>query len=781
MWRFILLGVLAGLLLSVASLAMRQSPQGELNLQFRDSLTGVAVPEVSVDIESFDASGSRLFATLKGDAFGRASGKLPLGRFRLTARTTSGDVLLSETVVSSERPTELVFHFDPTHVPLMLDPKWIKSQTKSTKFLVTGVVVHDQTGKGLSGVSVQTPLGSTISDGDGFFQAWLPLEGSPVLTISGSEIGTLHYKNFETWPGGDIQIRARLNPGNADRWVNLREERRRTAADPMEHIECDSCTDVPGSEATLGPRGAPGPALPKSIRVGRNCPTSTTCSSVEVYTLDTYTARVLSSEWYGCWGSVTGGMDAMRAGAVAVRSYGTSFVYSPRTSTYDICDTTSCQVFGSTTNTNSVNGTNETATYVLTTSSGSVARSEYSAENNDSGCGNGFTGTGSSAPCISDPVCTGFASFGHGRGLCQWGSARWSTQKVLSSSLACSSSAPATGQARKDWVQILAHYYTTYSLVQGAALNLTGVAAVPSTIGQGGTTLLNYALTSPASISNVWLIATLSLNGTGSPITNTANQVRVNVGSGSQVRSRSFATNTAIATGSYTVVASMLFDRDSSNTVNTGDFLMADRSTTNGLTVSPSTILAIPGVQDLPGASVSLNATLTRGDTQAPVSGRTVGFSVDGNSVGTAVTNAAGLASLPYILGSSLGSSALVASFSGDGTNGPATANSLIWRVSATALLAGTVTGRAGSAVLLTTRITSDGTTPLIGRTVTFRVSGVVQGTAVSDSRGLAKRSYTIPGGIRATSLPVQFEHPESLPYLGSSAPGSILVTRRPN
>jgi len=60
--------------------------------------------------------------------------------------------------------------------------------------------------------------------------------------------------------------------------------------------------------------------------------------------------------------------------------------------------------------------------------SGNIARSEYFAENNDCGCGNGYSGTGSSWPCILDTVCRNRSCYGHGRGMCQWGSSRWANR-----------------------------------------------------------------------------------------------------------------------------------------------------------------------------------------------------------------------------------------------------------------------------------------------------------------------------------------------------------------
>src|SRR5262249_58262379 len=79
-------------------------------------------------------------------------------------------------------------------------------------------------------------------------------------------------------------------------------------------------------------------AVPDSIRVGFNC-SCATCSSVQVYTLDTYVRLGLDDEWIASWTA-----DSLRAGAIAYRSYGAYHVYHPRAANYDICSTTRCQV-----------------------------------------------------------------------------------------------------------------------------------------------------------------------------------------------------------------------------------------------------------------------------------------------------------------------------------------------------------------------------------------------------------------------------------------------------
>jgi hypothetical protein len=86
--------------------------------------------------------------------------------------------------------------------------------------------------------------------------------------------------------------------------------------------------------------------------------------------------------------------------------------------------------------------------------------------------------------------------------------------------------------------------------------------------------------------------------------------------------------------------------------------------------VRRSTTLSAPIASGRRGQSITLQATLRQTLDSAPLAGRTLTFRVNGAVVGTAVTNSAGTASLPYTvpLGLSLGNQTLRAEFDGDAT-----------------------------------------------------------------------------------------------------------------
>jgi hypothetical protein len=91
-------------------------------------------------------------------------------------------------------------------------------------------------------------------------------------------------------------------------------------------------------------------------------------------------------------------------------------------------------------------------------------KSEYAAEQNNSPtCGNGKKGDGSGSwPCTLDQPCTGQTYNGHGRGMCQNGSARWATGLNLTNSTCTFGSSH--GYGTKTWQQILSFYYPNWTL-----------------------------------------------------------------------------------------------------------------------------------------------------------------------------------------------------------------------------------------------------------------------------------------------------------------------------
>ena len=169
--------------------------------------------------------------------------------------------------------------------------------------------------------------------------------------------------------------------------------------------------------------------FPSTIRVGLNC-NCNSCTSVATMTIYDYVRKGINDEWIGSWH-----IESLKAGTLPYKSYGAYYVLHPINPNYDISNTTCKQVWDSDICSNCTTAADATQGIFMVTPSDNIARTEYSAENNGlnapsgEGCGDGYSGTGSSWPCISDNVCTGHDRFGHGRGMCQWGSQRWANNQ----------------------------------------------------------------------------------------------------------------------------------------------------------------------------------------------------------------------------------------------------------------------------------------------------------------------------------------------------------------
>lgn len=649
-----------------------QKSYGTVEVSTVDEQTGMAL---SAQIRVSQGGETQAVQTIEH----RSTFKLEPGTYLISASGEGFESVHGEVVIREGQTAKLKFHLDPLVRDKRFSYETIKSKVQDGRMLLQGTITSDQTGKPVEGAQVYAEGAETYTGTDGYFEFFVVSgDGATDLLVSAPGFGTHTRKNVRIWPNGDAAYRLSLS----NEAVTVDEANPRFSTQTGSGSDCDGCKLDEKELVEGGTDGTSAPALPKSIRVGRNCPSATTCSTVEIYSVDSYVKRVVPSEWYSCWGNVTGGLDCLRAGAVAVRSYGVYHVYNPRTSTYDICDTTSCQVLGASTSSNTDLATDQTTRYVLT-SNGAVARSEYSAENNNAGCGDGFSGTGSStAPCINDPVCSGFATFGHGRGLCQWGSARWATGKRLSSSLACSNSAASTGQGTKNWQQILDHYYPLYELVQGSAPTLSSLSANPNNPLRGTTFTVNYGVTNNAAVDNVMLGASIAPTGTTTFTSNSANDLKVSLPVGTAGQSRPFAMPLSQLNGSYDLLGALYYDRNNSNTINSGDFVMAELKTIGSVTVTANVQFVLSKSLFLAkaGLATTITTRLRRLPELTPQSGRTITIKVGGATVGTATTDASGYANFAYTPSLSLsgGPKVLTAEFAGFNGLLPATATGQI-------------------------------------------------------------------------------------------------------
>ncbi len=182
-------------------------------------------------------------------------------------------------------------------------------------------------------------------------------------------------------------------------------------------------------------------------------------------------------------------------------------------------------------------------------------------------------------------------------------------------------------------------------------------------------------------------------------------------------------------------------------------------SSANGtLTVNfANTTLAVTDRSAQAGDTINLIADLNR-VAGGGVAGRTLTFTVDGQPVGTAMTNAGGHAVLAYTVPLAIGSKTIGVSFTGDSFYGASSGSGTLTVSQAVTKLAVTDrTVKVGRTVTLRARLhrVSDGAY-LTGQTVQFSVNGSVVGTGATDSGGYANLLYT-PSTVGTFPILAQF------------------------
>jgi len=549
---------------------------GRLELKFFSSETGYSIaPDKLLVTDANNPANSISIQNNSGNSY---IAELEKGSYFITAYR-SGFASSQTNFTISDNEIRYDIFMDPLTGNSKLNVQRIKSLMKPDAALLLGYVVDDVTGEPLSNVSLynaSSPL--TQTDAEGYFQVYVPAncDSRTMLDLKfGKEpFNSELYNGLEVTPSTDFIFTVRMKKGQLN-----------TSAMYIPVSEkCSDCTPQ-----TMFPDMAiTGFVVPLNIRVGKNC-TGTNCTYAQVYSLQTYCKYVLPAEIYACWGNLTGGMNSLQACAVAVRSYGMYYVYNPiNAGLYDICDNTYCQYMGTTLSTNTSNAVDNTFGYILTNSSG-VVRSEYSAENNNNGCGNGYSGTGSSWPCISDPVCTGFSPNGHGRGLCQWGTVRWATGRIVSTSSPCSQGT-LHSYGTKTWQQILNHYYNVspqnWQVTQGTSAVINASVSSPSAANPCAQVTINSNITTTGT-GSLMIGASIAPTGTENWISDPTNDVKRTFTSGTANYSRVFKIPCNAASGTYDLYTALWYDKNNNNTIDGSDFVVSTKITSAAITISP--------------------------------------------------------------------------------------------------------------------------------------------------------------------------------------------------
>lgn len=226
----------------------------------------------------------------------------------------------------------------------------------------------------------------------------------------------------------------------------------------------------------------------------------------------------------------------------------------------------------------------------------------------------------------------------------------------------------------------------------------------------------------------------------------------------------------AIMPGTYQILAE--FDATNEYNFSNG---------TNNLNVNynPTTLNVAPKSGNHNGI-VDLTATL-RDTPNNLISGQTVYFSVNSNPVGSAVTNALGVATYQYTIDLDEGIYPINAEFLGDGGyNASSGLNNLTVSKTPTNITVDPVSGYYGDLVDLTATLTDNlHDVPINGRTVNFIVNNILIGSALTDLSGLATVSnYLISQNAGIYSIFAQFEGDNG--FIASENSSSFVVNYIP-
>lgn len=414
-----------------------QAASDDLQITLRDSVTGKRV-QGRISFTGVDASP----ASIVTDVAGRGSFHLATG-FNDLEVAAPGYHALNTHFEAGQSALGITVWLDPKEIPREMRPSVIESNLRPGSTLIYGHII-DESGKPVADARVylEDAKVDAISDRRGYFRMSVP---TPPIVPAGELPGTddlvveshgkvICRRNNILLPDGAIHFIIDIDRGGPV----LKDDTHKLRLSP-EELKNTQTGPPPAAETHGGEPDQPSNVtVPTSIRVGSSCPTRTTCSVFQVYSLDAYVRLGLDDEWISSWNA-----NSLKAGAIAFRSYGVYFVFHPLTANYDICNTTSCQVMDPSDSAASTdNATAQTTGSIVVDSTGNNPFfAEYAAENNDSACPDGFTGNNSTWPCMSDAVDAGQTFNGHGRGMCQWGTQRWSVNQG------------------KDFVWIVNHYY----------------------------------------------------------------------------------------------------------------------------------------------------------------------------------------------------------------------------------------------------------------------------------------------------------------------------------
>ena len=404
----------------------------------KDMSTGLAVAGTSVKVTKPDGT----TATVTADASGKLVYGINAGKYTFAFSKSGYTTLSTFFTGGTDDAIAADVNLDPASTARMAaGSPLLKAENNGSNMVLTGYVRDADQNSPLAGVQVNAGAYTATTNAQGFFAVSVPAsavtQGKVPATISiqSTKAGyiTNSIKNFYAIPDTyEMQIALTATGSPRVALLQSAEElisRRHGLFDKTlaEQVEFTGSNSITASTARTDGSAAVAAALavPASIRVATSC-ACTTCSDpqVQVMSLESYVQTGVDDEWISSWNAAS-----LQAGTVAYRSRGAWFVQNPAGNNYDISSAACHQTWQSDKATSVKNAAIATAGIVLI-KDGVIYKAEYCAETNNSGCGDGFSGTSTDYPCIADSRCAGRTKNGHGRGMCQWGSSFWGTDQT---------------------------------------------------------------------------------------------------------------------------------------------------------------------------------------------------------------------------------------------------------------------------------------------------------------------------------------------------------------
>lgn len=193
-----------------------------------------------------------------------------------------------------------------------------------------------------------------------------------------------------------------------------------------------------------------------------------------------------------------------------------------------------------------------------------------------------------------------------------------------------------------------------------------------------------------------------------------------------------------------------------------------------------ATNLTVPNVTGVIGEVAVLSATLRRTQDSEPISGEAVSFRVASTTVGSAVTDASGVATYNYtVVSGPLSNTTLLASYAGSEIYAASSRSATFSRRANTVLTVQNRGGAHGQTVHLSATLTlQHNGAPVSSRLISFRINDVAVASGTTNSVGVATFPYIIPIALAPGTHPLSAEFRAVGNYNGSTGSATFSVER---